>query len=119
FPTLVFAGGAAIFANQLCHTGMLLLLQNKPKFVGEINSNSPFMSTLWHSHRGCGIAINNDRRECWDPSLLASLLVAARMATHQSQHITILSTLERVQALTGWNISPQLNDLRAEWQLAE
>ncbi|KAF2800259.1 hypothetical protein K505DRAFT_355826 [Melanomma pulvis-pyrius CBS 109.77] len=119
FPTLVFSSGAAILANQLCHTGMLLLLQNKPRFAGQANSNSPFMSTLWHTHRVCGIGINNDRRECWDPCLLASLLVAARMATHQSQHIIILSTLEGIQKLTGWDISHHLNNLRTEWRLAE
>ncbi|KAF2186577.1 hypothetical protein K469DRAFT_572399 [Zopfia rhizophila CBS 207.26] len=33
FPILVFASGAAILANQLYHTGMLLLLQNKPRFA--------------------------------------------------------------------------------------
>ena len=116
FPTIVFSGGAALFANQLCHTGMLLLLQNKPRFAGQANSNSPFTSPLWHSHRISGIAINNNRRECWDPCLLASLLVAARMATHQSQHLAIFETLDRVGRLTGWNIAFHLSNLRNEWQ---
>jgi hypothetical protein len=119
FPTIVFSSGAAIFANQLCHTAMLLLLQNKPRFAGQANHNSSFMSTLWHSHRICGIAINNERRDCWDPCLLASLLVAARMATHESQHGAILNTLEGVQELTGWSIAQHLNHLRTEWQQAE
>lgn len=119
FPTIVFSNGAAILANQLCHTAMLLLLQNKPRFAGQANYNSSFMSTLWHSHRISGIAINNERRDCWDPCLLASLLVAARMATHESQHSAILNTLESVQELTGWSISQHLNNLRTEWQQAK
>ncbi|CAO2649715.1 Nn.00g010070.m01.CDS01 [Neocucurbitaria sp. VM-36] len=48
FPTIVFTGGAAILANQLYHTGMLLLLQNKPRFAEKPNSNSSSMSTLWY-----------------------------------------------------------------------
>jgi hypothetical protein len=119
FPAIVFSNGAAILANQLCHTAMLLLLQNKPRFAGQLYSNSSFMSTLWHSHRICGIGINNDRRDCWDPCLLASLLVAARMATHESQHITILSTLECVQRLTGWSIAQHLSNLSTEWKQAK
>ncbi|KAF2261211.1 hypothetical protein CC78DRAFT_535820 [Lojkania enalia] len=119
FPTLVFTNGAAILANQLHHTGMLLLLQNKPRFTGPMNLNSSFRSALWHTHRICGIATNNDRAECWDPSLLASFLVAARLATHRSQHTVIISSLERVCKLTGWNISHQINILEHKWRLAE
>jgi hypothetical protein len=118
FPTIVFSNGAAILANQLCHTAMLLLLQNKPRFTGQTNHDSSFMSALWHSHRICGIAINNERRDCWDPCLLASVLVAARMETHDSQHSAILSTLESVQQLTGWSIAQHFNNLRTEWQQA-
>ncbi|OAL45950.1 hypothetical protein IQ07DRAFT_519048 [Pyrenochaeta sp. DS3sAY3a] len=40
FPMVVFTGGAAILANQLYHTGMLLLLQNKPRFADRPSSSS-------------------------------------------------------------------------------
>ncbi|KAH7121096.1 hypothetical protein B0J11DRAFT_438906 [Dendryphion nanum] len=43
FPTLVFTSGAAILLNQLCHTGMMLLLQNKPRFTTQRSSSSPFI----------------------------------------------------------------------------
>lgn len=119
FPTLLFASGYAILANQLYHTGMLTLLQNRPRFLGRTGRKSSSMAVPWHMHRICGIAINNDRRECWDPSLLASFLAAARLATHPSQHKSILNSLTGVQKLTGWNISQDLEILRREWRLAE
>ncbi|KAF3039727.1 hypothetical protein E8E12_005764 [Didymella heteroderae] len=60
YPTIVFTSGAALLANQLYHTGMLLLLQQKPRFADEPSQNTPAMSNLWHAHRICGIAIQND-----------------------------------------------------------
>ncbi|KAF2621496.1 hypothetical protein BU25DRAFT_236335 [Macroventuria anomochaeta] len=119
YPTIVFTSGAALLANQLYHTGMLLLLQNKPRFGDKPNQNSPSMSTLWHAHRICGIAIQNDRPGWWDPCLVASLIVAGRTATHASQHNAIVRTLEFVQRLTGWTIHPYVDQLRSEWQLAD
>lgn len=119
YPTIVFTTGAAVLANQLYHTGMLLLLQNKPRFADKPSQNSPSMSTLWHAHRICGIAIQNDRPGWWDPCLIASLVVAGRTATHASQHDVIVNTLESVQRLTAWVISPYIDQLRSEWELAD
>ncbi|KAF2013997.1 hypothetical protein BU24DRAFT_452773 [Aaosphaeria arxii CBS 175.79] len=119
FPTIVFTNGAAILANQLYHTGMLLLLQNKPRFSTQRSSSSPFMSILWHARRVCGIATNNDRRECWDPCLLASFLAAARTATHRSQHTAIVTAIGGMDRLTSWKIPRHLNALQEEWRLAE
>ena len=118
FPTIVFSSGATTLANQLYHTGMLLLLQNKPRFVTLPRSNSSTMSLLWQAHRVCGIAMNNDRWDCWDPSLLASLLVAAKTTTHQSQHAILLRTLAHVQQLTEWNAVHHINNLEREWRQA-
>jgi hypothetical protein len=118
YPTIIFTSGTALLANQLYHTGMLLLLQNKPRFADTPNQNLPYMSTLWHAHRVCGIAIQNDRLEWWDPCLVASLLVAGRTATHASQHDTLTRTLEFVQRLTGWVIDPYIQRLRADWVMA-
>lgn len=119
YPTLVFTSGAALLANQLYHTEMLLLLQNRPRFVDKPSQNSPSMSTLWHAHRICGIAVQNDRPGWWDPCLVASLVVAGRTATHASQHNAVISTLESVQRLTGWITDPCIDQLRSEWQLAD
>lgn len=119
FPSIVFTSGAALLANQLYHTGMLLLLQSKPRFVEKPMSNSSSMSILWHAHRICGIAIQNDGRSTWDPSLVASLIVAARTVTHRSQHDAVVGTLEAVQSLTGWEISRHIDELKSEWRLAE
>ena len=119
FPMVVFSGGAAILANQLYHTGMMLLLQNKPRFADLPSSTSTAMSSVWHAHRICGIAMQNDGPSSWDPCLVASLLVAARTVTHGSQHAAIIYTLETVQRLTGWNVSHFMNELRSHWRLAD
>lgn len=119
YPTIVFTSGAALLANQLYHTGMLLLLQNRPRFADKPSQHAPSMSTLWHAHRICGIAIQNDRPGWWDPCLVASLIVAGRTATHTSQHSAIVRTLESVQRMTGWIIEPYVEQLRTEWQLAD
>lgn len=119
YPTIVFTSGAALLANQLYHTGMLLLLQNKPRFANKPSQNTSAMSTLWHTHRICGIAIQNDRSGWWDPCLVASVVIAGRTATHVSQHIAIVSTLQIVQRLTGWNLDPCVDKLKNEWRLAD
>jgi hypothetical protein len=118
FPYIIFTTGAALLANQLYHCGMMLLLQKRPRFAARSGSKSSFMSTLWHVHRICGIAIQNDEFSTWDPCLLASFLVAARSVTHGSQQTTIVYTLERVQTLTGWDVSCHVDELRTEWRVA-
>jgi hypothetical protein len=62
FPRIIFTSGAALLANQLYSTAMLLLLQNKPRFAGRRNSTSSSMSTVWHAHRICGIAMQNESK---------------------------------------------------------
>jgi hypothetical protein len=119
FPIIAFTSGAALLANQLYHTGMLLLLQNKPRFGNDSSSSSNSMSILWHVHRICGIAIQNDGSATWDPCLIASLIIAARTLTHRSQQTAIVHTLETAQRLTGWNVSQHIEDLTRDWRLAD
>lgn len=114
FPIIVFTSGAALLANQLYHTAMALLLQHKPRFDARIGSTSTSMSKMWHIHRICGIAINNQEVESWDPCLVASLIIAARTVTHKSQLSAVLSALRNVQTLTGWNVLRHLQDLSVE-----
>jgi hypothetical protein len=110
FPVIAFTSGAALLANQLYHTGM---------FGNSHSSNSNSMSILWHVHRICGIAIQNDGPTTWDPSLIASLIIAARTLTHRSQQMAIVSTLETAQRLTGWNVTAHIEDLKSEWRSAD
>ncbi|PYI01126.1 hypothetical protein BO78DRAFT_25136 [Aspergillus sclerotiicarbonarius CBS 121057] len=118
FPLLLFVNGAGVFCNQLYHTAMLLLLQCKPR-TALLNLQSPTLSPLWHSQRICGIALNNDRRESWDPCLVASFLVAARRMTHESQQHEILEGLKRICTITGWSLDEYLTQLREDWSLLE
>ncbi|KAI0155587.1 hypothetical protein BJ166DRAFT_499609 [Pestalotiopsis sp. NC0098] len=118
FPLILFTSGAAVFGNQLYHTAMFLLLRHKPRTVMlPSRHRSSTMSTLWHARRICGIALNNDRRECWDMTLVASLLVAARTMTHEAQHHVLLAGLDKVERLTGWGLSVIRDILKAEWGL--
>lgn len=119
FPMLLFTNGAGAICNQLYHTAMLFMLECKPRTTALLNQShpqySPVLSPIWHAQRVCGIALNNDRRECWDPCLLASFLVAARHMTHESQQVEIVHGFDRIQALTGWGVGEYLTQLREEW----
>jgi len=119
FPIIAFTSGGALLANQLYHCAMLVLLKHKPRFIGELNRSSSSMSSLWHVHRICGIAIHNDSPATWDPCLVVSLLVAAQTVTHKSQQAAIINALETAQRLTGWNVSRHIEDLRNEWRLVD
>ncbi|CEJ61246.1 hypothetical protein PMG11_09784 [Penicillium brasilianum] len=115
FPVVLFANGAGVFSNQLYHTAMLLLLHSRPRTAHIADIRSATMSPLWHAQRICSIALNNERRECWDPCLLASFLTAARRMTHESQQQEILRGFERIRKITGWNAGELLRDLQVEW----
>lgn len=115
-PTILFTGGAGVFANQMYHTAMLLLLQRRPRTLKLAEGQrSSLTSPLWHARRVCGVALSNDRRECWDTSLVASLVAAARYMTHEAQHRAILACISRVQKHTGWILGDCRRLLMAEW----
>jgi hypothetical protein len=119
FPVILFANGASLFGNQLYHTAMLILLHNRPRTARIADFRSVAMSPLWHTQRICSIAIHNDRRECWDPCLLASFALAARRMTHESQQHEVVRGLERIHTVTGWNVKNCLHSLRVEWCLLD
>ncbi|OGM48484.1 hypothetical protein ABOM_002525 [Aspergillus bombycis] len=119
FPLLLFANGAGTFSNQIYHTAMLLLLQCKPRTALLNHPQSPVLSPLWHAYRICGIALNNDTRESWDPCLLASLLLAAKHMTHESQQQEILQGFDRIREITGWGTGEYLSHLQEEWSFLD
>ncbi|KOC16204.1 hypothetical protein AFLA70_95g003341 [Aspergillus flavus AF70] len=119
FPLLLFANGSGTFSNQIYHTAMLLLLQCKPRTALLNHPQSPVLSPLWHAYRICGIALNNDTREGWDPCLLASLLLAAKHMTHESQQQEILQGFNRIREITGWDTGEYLSHLREEWSFLD
>lgn len=115
FPIVLFGNGAGVFSNQLYHTAMLLLLNNRPRTARLTDYHSATMSPLWHAQRICSIALNNERSECWDPCLLASFVTAARRMTHEAQQQEILSGLGLIQEITGWNFGNLAGGLQDEW----
>ncbi|KAL6907145.1 hypothetical protein GGI43DRAFT_420899 [Trichoderma evansii] len=118
FPIIYFTNGTAVFANQLYHTAMMLILAHKPRTVQLEQRRTPSLSQLWHAHRICSIAINNNRCECWDPCLLASFYVAARQMTHESQHRELLHGFEHIGSL-GWPVNGFIDQLKQEWNTSE
>lgn len=116
FPLVLFTNGAAILANQLYHTSMLLLLQNRPRTLPKEHGRSVLISPLWHAQRICAISLNNDTRTNWDFSLLASFYLAAKRMTYEPQQKTILRGIDRIGSLTGWNVNALSAQLVQEWQ---
>ncbi|KAJ5915862.1 hypothetical protein N7454_011003 [Penicillium verhagenii] len=119
FPVVLFANGAGVFSNQLYHTAMLLLLHSRPRTARIASLRSATMSPLWHAQRICSIALNNERRECWDPCLLASFITAAQRMTHETQQQEILLGLSRIRKVTGWNVDGLLHGLKESWGFLE
>ncbi|EOO00226.1 putative c6 zinc finger domain-containing protein [Phaeoacremonium minimum UCRPA7] len=119
FPTVLFTNGAAVLANQLYHTAMMILLQHKPRTLVLDSRRSSAVSPLWHAQRVCGIALNNDRRECWDLSLVSSLFVAAKKMTYEPQQREILRRFDAIARVTGWNIGRFSSMLRDEWDISD
>lgn len=117
FPLILFSSGTAILANQMFHTAMLLLLQNRPRtLLGGGRGRSVTMSPLWHAQRICGISLSNESRSTWDFSLVGSLYLGARGMTYEPQQRTILSGIERIAGVTGWDLEPLRMKLIGEWQ---
>ncbi len=105
------------WGNQLYHTAMLLLLQNRPRTVrlGAQSQPSAAMSAIWHAQRICGISLNNHRKSCWDPALISSFVLASRTMTHETQHRAILTGLDEISKLTSWDLDRYKAMLRTEW----
>ena len=116
FPLILFTNDVAVLANQLYHASMLLLLQNRPRTLQNEHGRSIFMSPLWHAQRICGISLNNDSRENWDFSLVASLYLAAKRMTYEPQQQAILRGIERIGSITGWNLNALAMQLVQEWR---
>ncbi|KAI8955376.1 hypothetical protein F4801DRAFT_529124 [Xylaria longipes] len=120
FPTVIFTSGAGISSNTVYHTAMLLLLSNKPQSASfdergrKLEMDATQMSPYWHALRICGIAINNEHTNCWDPVMIAAFSLVARRTAHRSQQHGILNCLNQLKA-TGWHIDGLVDRLRGEW----
>jgi hypothetical protein len=115
FPLLLFTNSAAIMANQLYHTAMLLLLQHRPRTLAAEAGRSPKQSPLRHAQKICGISLNNTDPNGWDFSLVASLYMAAKRMTYGPQQDAILGKMEQVVSMTGWKLSSLAPQLRQTW----
>ncbi|TLS26455.1 hypothetical protein PpBr36_04038 [Pyricularia pennisetigena] len=114
FPTIVFSTPAATLANSVYHAAMLLLLRRKPRTVPALSSGS---SPLWHARRICAIALSNGSNAHWDPCLLSTLFVAARVMTYVLQQARIVRCFEEAGMRTGWRAMAQwfVDELHKIW----
>lgn len=116
FPLVLYSNGAATLANQMFHTGMLLLLQNRPRTLLNEHGRSVMMSPLWHASRICGISLNNDARNSWDFSMIGSLYIGAKRMTYEPQQQAIVAGINRIADITNWDLSSLTAQLLQEWR---
>jgi hypothetical protein len=118
FATIIFTTSSAACANQLYHTAVLLLLQCKPRTLKVSTSKGSSASRLRHAQQICAIAISNDGPQRWDLSMAASMLVAAKLMTHEDQLRAVVAALEAAERTMGWRLGEEVEKLQRQWSLA-
>ncbi|PVH87895.1 hypothetical protein DL98DRAFT_447238 [Cadophora sp. DSE1049] len=113
FPTVLYGNGPAgkMSGNQLYHTAMLLMLQERP---GNIQLSRKLKSIFWHARQICAISESNTHHGAWTNSI-QPIWIAGKVMSHPSEHKAILNILERIERETGWVTSWRREDLKAWW----
>lgn len=118
FPLILFTTPMALIANISHHINALILLTHRPRLVRPSSERSSSVSVVWHAQYIAGIATNNVFPEALDPLLLASLLIAARKMSHESQQNTIIATLQQISQSAGLITDSEIEFLRAGWSIS-
>jgi hypothetical protein len=111
FPTVFYSNPPAISGNQLYHTAVLLMLQEKPS---GLRLQRKQKSIFWHARQICAISESNAHHGAWTNSV-QPIWIAGKVMSHPSEHRAILNVLERIQRETGWVTSWRRDDLKAWW----
>jgi hypothetical protein len=111
FPTVLYGNGPAVSGNQLYHTAMLLMLQEKPKGLQPSRKQK---SIFWHARQICAISESNTHHGAWTNSI-QPIWIAGKVMSHQSEHKAILKIYERIERETGWVTSWRREDLKTWW----
>ncbi|KAF1812255.1 hypothetical protein P152DRAFT_30347 [Eremomyces bilateralis CBS 781.70] len=112
FPFILFLHWAAISANQLHHTGCILLLNMAPKSMkGKVSVAD---ATLGYAKRICGISVTNPHQGCLN-NAIQPLWIAGRHLTHRSEHAIIIKLFKNIEDITGWVTSWRIADLETTW----
>jgi len=111
FPTVLYGNGPAVSGNQLYHTAMLLMLQEKP---GGLQPQRKQKSIFWHARQICAISESNTHHGAWTNSI-QPIWIAGKVMSHPSEHNVILDVLERIERETGWVTSWRREDLKTWW----
>ncbi|KAF7929179.1 uncharacterized protein EAE98_005098 [Botrytis deweyae] len=111
FPTVLYGNGPAVSGNQLYHTAMLLMLQERPD---RLQVQRRQKSIFWHARQICAISESNTHHGAWTNSI-QPLWIAGKVMSHPSEHRAILDILKRIEQETGWVTSWRREDLKAWW----
>lgn len=111
FPTVLYGNGPAVSGNQLYHTAMLLMLQERPD---RLQVQRRQKSIFWHARQICAISESNTHHGAWTNSI-QPIWIAGKVMSHPSEHRAILDILERIEQETGWVTSWRREDLKAWW----
>ncbi|CZR69756.1 related to regulatory protein for the arginine catabolic pathway [Phialocephala subalpina] len=111
FPTVLYGNGPAVSGNQLYHTALLLMLQEKPNGLQPQRKQK---SIFWHARQICAISESNTHHGAWTNSI-QPIWIAGKVMSHPSEHKAILNIYERIERETGWVTSWRREDLKAWW----
>lgn len=111
FPTVLYGNGPAVSGNQLYHTAMLLMLQEKPSGAQPQRKQK---SIFWHARQICAISESNTHHGAWANSI-QPIWIAGKVMSHSSEHKAILNIYERIERETGWVTSWRREDLKTWW----
>ncbi|KAL1304340.1 hypothetical protein AAFC00_000739 [Neodothiora populina] len=110
FPVLVYSNAPAISGNQLYHSAVLLMLQNKPDRIRVQGS----MSLLSHARQICGITASNSSHGGYT-NAPQPLWIAGRVLQHPVERSFVLALLAHIEMNTGFATAWRADDLRAYW----
>jgi len=110
FPIVKYSSGCFALANQIYHTVMILLIQNKPRLYKTKNVRP----ITWHAKHIIGTTIHNPSMESWNNSN-QSIWIAGKLLTHQDEHKAIENLINDIEFKTGCCFKYKLMDLKNYW----
>lgn len=113
FPVVVYGDGSSALANQLYHTVVILLVQNKPRLY-KLGRSKNVRPITWHAKQIIGIMLNNESLQSWSNSNQC-LWIAGKLLTHQDEHKIIVNLINDIELKTGCCFKYKDMDLKNYW----
>lgn len=110
-PAVVFSNSSSLLSNITHHLTCILLLQNKPRLARPVAETESSISPIWHALRIIGIVANASEMAAWDPAVVAAIVVAGQMFSHDTQKAFAADLLRRCSRSTGMRLLSQIQKL--------